>query len=46
MKFANLSRKETLAAITESLGAPAAQEWDRVMRKAEAMWDVSREPFI
>ncbi len=46
VKFANLSRKETLAAITESLGLAAGQEWDRVMRTAEAMWDVSREPFI
>jgi phytoene desaturase len=46
VKFANLSRKETLAAITESLGTDAGQEWDLVMRKAEAMWDVSREPFI
>ena len=46
VKFANLSRKETLAAITESLGVAAGQEWDRVMQTAEAMWDVSREPFI
>ncbi len=46
VKFANLSRKETLAAITESLGSDAAQEWDRIMQTAEAMWDVSREPFI
>jgi phytoene desaturase len=46
VKFANLSRKETLAAITESLGTAAGYEWDRVMQKAEAMWDVSRGPFI
>ncbi len=46
VKFANLSRKETLAAITESFGPEAGHEWDRVMRTAEAMWDVSREPFI
>jgi len=46
VKFANLSRKETLTAVKESLGDSAAQEWDRVMSKAEAMWDVSREPFI
>ena len=46
VKFANLSRKETLAAITESLGVEAGQEWDHVMQTAEAMWDVSREPFI
>jgi phytoene desaturase len=46
VKFANLSRKKTLASIEESLGNDAAVEWDRVMVKAEAMWDVSREPFI
>ena len=46
VKFANLSRKKTLASIEESLGAEAAAEWDRVMLQAEAMWDVSREPFI
>ena len=46
VRFANLSRKETLAAIEESFGDLAAQEWDQIMRKAEAMWDVSREPFI
>lgn len=46
VQFANLSRKKTLAAIEESLGADASAEWDRVMAQAEAMWDVSREPFI
>ena len=46
VQFANLSRKKTLEAIDESLGKEAAAEWDRVMRQAEAMWDVSREPFI
>jgi phytoene desaturase len=46
VKFSNLSRKKTLAAIEESFGKEAADEWDRVMLQAEAMWDVSREPFI
>lgn len=46
LKFANLSRKKTLTVIEESLGSNAASEWDRVMAQAEAMWDVSREPFI
>ena len=46
VKFSNLSRKKTLAAIEESLGKDASLEWDRVMMQAEAMWDVSREPFI
>ena len=44
--FSNLSRKETLASIGESLGSEDAKEWDRVMLRAEAMWDVSRGPFI
>jgi phytoene desaturase len=46
VKFSNLSRKKTLAAIEESLGKEASDEWDRVMVQAEAMWDVSRGPFI
>ena len=46
VKFANLSRKKTLEAIADSYGAPASDEWDLIMRRAEAMWDVSREPFI
>ena len=46
VKFSNLSRKKTLAAIEESLGKDASDEWDRVILQAEAMWDVSREPFI
>ena len=46
VRFANLSRKETLAAIDKSFGDSAAQQWDQLMRQAEAMWDVSREPFI
>jgi len=46
VRFANLSRKETLSAIESSFGSSAAQEWDQIMLQAEAMWDVSREPFI
>lgn len=46
VKFANLSRKNTLDNIAGSLGQDAAREWDHLMRRAEAMWDVSREPFI
>jgi phytoene desaturase len=46
VRFANLSRKETLAAIEKSFGNESAREWDQIMRQAEAMWDVSREPFI
>ena len=46
IKFVNLSRKKTLAAITEAIGSESADEWDRMMLRAEAMWDVSRGPFI
>jgi phytoene desaturase len=46
VRFANLSRKETLSAIENSFGFESAQEWDQIMRQSEAMWDVSREPFI
>ena len=46
LAFANLSRKETLDSIAVSLSHEASQEWDRMMRIAESMWDVSREPFV
>jgi len=46
VKFANLSRKETLDAIAESFGEQASGQWDQIMRRAEAMWDVSRGPFV
>lgn len=44
--FANLSRKKTLASITNSFGDEAAEQWDSVLNRAEQMWDVSRTPFI
>ena len=46
VKFANLSRKETLDSITQSFGPESAAQWDRIMKRAERMWDVSRGPFI
>jgi phytoene desaturase len=46
VNFSNLSRKETLDSINESFGAESAQQWDRIMKRAERMWDVSRGPFI
>ena len=46
VKFANLSRKETLDAITASFDAESAGQWDRIMKRAERMWDVSRGPFV
>ena len=44
--FANLSRKKTLDSIATSLGDESAHEWDRIMKRAESMWDISRGPFI
>jgi phytoene desaturase len=46
VQFSNLSRKKTLAAITESFGDEAATQWDLILHRAERMWDVSREPFV
>ena len=46
VQFANLSRKKTLAAITDSFGEEAATQWDSILQRAERMWDVSREPFV
>jgi phytoene desaturase len=46
VKFSNLSRKETLDAITASFGQESASQWDRIMKRAERMWDVSRVPFV
>jgi phytoene desaturase len=46
VKFANLSRKETLDSITQNFGVESSAQWDRIMKRAERMWDVSRGPFI
>jgi phytoene desaturase len=46
VQFTNLSRKKTLESITDSFGSDAAKEWDQILQRAEAMWDVSREPFV
>ena len=42
----NASRAGVAAAIEESFGAKSAQEWIALMDRAEAMWDISREPFV
>lgn len=46
VQFTNLSRFDTLESIGTHFGNPSRIEWDRLMRRAERMWDVSREPFI
>ena len=40
------SRAETSAAIEKSFGLKAAAEWENLMKRAEKMWAVSREPFV
>ena len=46
VEFTNLSRYDTLEAIEKSFGTQAKDDWRSIMRRAEKMWDVSREPFI
>ncbi len=46
VQFANLSRYETLNNLRAAYGDDVARQWDKLMRRAEKMWDVSREPFI
>ena len=46
LKFSNLSRNKTLESISETFDAESASQWDRIMKRAERMWDVSRGPFI
>jgi phytoene dehydrogenase-like protein len=38
VKFTNLSRKSTLESIRSTYGEEAAQQWDRALIRAEAMW--------
>lgn len=40
------SRAGTSAAIEKSFGLKAAAEWENLMKRAERMWAVSREPFV
>ena len=40
------SRAGTSAAIEKSFGLKAAAEWENLMKRAEKMWAVSREPFV
>ena len=46
LKFANLAHHKTQEEITRVLGSEVAAQWDALMKRAEKMWDVSREPFI
>ncbi len=44
--FPNLSLSKTYTEIEKSYGKVAADEWHRLMQRAEHMWDVARGPFI
>ncbi len=46
LKFANLAHHKTQEEITRVLGPAVAAQWDALIKRAERMWDVSREPFI
>jgi phytoene desaturase len=44
--FANLSNPKTYLEIEKSFGKDAANQWRELMDRADAMWEVSREPFV
>ncbi len=44
--FPNLSLPKICEEIDRVLGKTAGNEWHALMQKAEAMWDVSRVPFV
>jgi phytoene desaturase len=46
LKFANLAHHKTQEEISAVLGPDVAAQWDVLMKRAEKMWDVSREPFV
>jgi phytoene desaturase len=46
LKFANLAHHKTQEEISRVLGAESAAQWDALIKRAERMWDVSREPFV
>lgn len=44
--FPNLSHNGTVSAITQALGRDAGEDWHRLLKRAEVMWEASREDFI
>ena len=46
LKFANLAHHKTQEEISRVLGPQVAAQWESLMKRAEKMWDVSREPFV
>jgi phytoene desaturase len=46
LMFTNLAHHKTQEEITRVLGPEVAAQWDALIKRAERMWDVSREPFV
>jgi phytoene desaturase len=44
--FPNLSNPKTYLEIEKSFGPAASKQWQKLMDRADSMWEVSREPFI
>lgn len=44
--FPNLSNPNTYIEIEKSYGLVAGNQWKELIKRAERMWEVSREPFI
>ena len=44
--FPNLSHNGTVKAISETFGESAGRDWHKLLTRAEAMWESSRESFI
>jgi phytoene desaturase len=44
--FPNLSNPKTYLEIEKSFGKPASLQWQKLMDRADVMWEVSREPFV
>ena len=44
--FPNLDLPKILHSIDTSFGESAGNDWHNLMQRAEAMWDISRTPFI
>lgn len=46
IRFPNLSHSGVVDSISKELGNKQGAVWDRLLKRAESMWDASREDFI
>ena len=44
--FPNLSHSGTVSELAQKLGKQVGEEWHRLLTRAEAMWQASREDFV